>query len=41
MVNRCSLYKECEKIVDDVLIHCARAKVLWMFLPSIFGCFQL
>ena len=37
MVNRCSLCKDSEELVDYILIHYDRKKGLWMFLLAVFA----
>ena len=35
--NRCFLCQEYEEMVDHLLLHCAKARVLWDLLFNLFG----
>ena len=37
LANRCFLCLEEEKIIDHILIHCVKTRVLWISLFSLFG----
>ena len=37
LVNRCILCKDCEELVDHILIHCDRTSQLWTLLLTTFG----
>ena len=36
MVNKCFLYKKDGESVDHIHLHCARSRVLWNLLSSLF-----
>ena len=37
LVNRCFLCQEAEELVDHLLLHCSKTRVLWELLFSLFG----
>ena len=37
IVNRFNLCKESEESTDNILIHCAKTRELWIFLLALFG----
>ena len=37
LVNRCFLCQEAEELVDHLLLHCRKTRVLWELLFSLFG----
>ena len=37
LVNRCTLCKEESESIDYILLHCAKARILWLLVLSLFG----
>ena len=37
LANRCYLCQRHEESIDHILLHCAKARTLWMLLFSLFG----
>ena len=37
LVNRCFLCQEADKLVDHLLLHCSKTRVLWELLFFLFG----